>query len=176
MHLNPYGEDAVRLAVDLVRRPPQTPAELAGRCRAAGLAIDCEPVDAGDLAEAGAFLAEWLEVVDAADAPARARLLNTLLSGASAHPRLSDHASDGWHLHYREPGLRLGRQLRALIAMGTALHLTGRGMDRLGRCAAADCGAPFADVSRTGRQRYCSPACGNRDAVRRHRSRVSANG
>jgi predicted RNA-binding Zn ribbon-like protein len=47
-------------------------------------------------------------------------------------------------------------------------------MDRLGRCAAADCGAPFADVSRTGRQRYCSPACGNRDAVRRHRSRIAA--
>jgi predicted RNA-binding Zn ribbon-like protein len=31
----------------------------------------------------------------------------------------------------------------------------------------------YADLSRTGRQRYCSPTCANRDAVRRHRARAS---
>ena len=32
----------------------------------------------------------------------------------------------------------------------------------------------FADVSRNGRQRYCSARCGNNDAVRRHRRRSVA--
>ncbi|MFD0851655.1 CGNR zinc finger domain-containing protein, partial [Actinomadura adrarensis] len=30
------------------------------------------------------------------------------------------------------------------------------------------------DTSRTGRQRYCSQRCANRDAVRRHRARTAA--
>ncbi|GGS19861.1 hypothetical protein GCM10010252_69130 [Streptomyces aureoverticillatus] len=57
--------------------------------------------------------------------------------------------------------------------MGTALHLTGRGMHRLGRCAVAECDTVFADTSRTGRQRYCSQRCATRDAVRRHRARAT---
>jgi predicted RNA-binding Zn ribbon-like protein len=61
--------------------------------------------------------------------------------------------------------------LRALLATGTATHLATRGMDRLGRCAAEGCTRVYADVSRNGRQRYCSARCGNTDAVRRHRGR-----
>ncbi|WP_428963908.1 CGNR zinc finger domain-containing protein [Micromonospora fluostatini] len=171
MQINPYGADAVRLALDLVVHPPETAPELAARCRAAGLVVDV-PVAATDLAATRDFLADWLAVVDAADPPARAALLNTLLREASAHPRLTDHAGTGWHLHYRDPDLPLAGVLRALISVGTALHLAGRGMHRLDRCGSADCDRPFADVSRTGRQRYCSPGCANRDAVRRHRSRA----
>jgi predicted RNA-binding Zn ribbon-like protein len=59
--------------------------------------------------------------------------------------------------------------IAALITVGTALHLTGLGMDRLGRCAAEGCSRIYADTSRNGRQRFCSPACANRAAVRRHR-------
>jgi len=61
--------------------------------------------------------------------------------------------------------------LEALFSVGTALHLVGRGMHRLGRCALDECTAIYADTSRNGRQRYCSPKCANRDAVRRHRAR-----
>jgi predicted RNA-binding Zn ribbon-like protein len=61
--------------------------------------------------------------------------------------------------------------VRVLISVGTALHFTGRGMDRLHRCALAECNNAFGDFCRTGRQRYCSPACANRDAVRRHRAK-----
>ena len=68
-------------------------------------------------------------------------------------------------------GLRVSQQVAALISVGTALHLVGRGMHRLGRCALADCHQPFADVTRNGRQRYCSHPCANRDAVRRHRAK-----
>lgn len=170
MHLNPYGEDAVRLAAALANDPPATVPHLVERCQAAGLVIDM-PVGPEDPARTRAFLGEWLAVVDAPDPAVRARLLNDLLRGATAYPRLTDHAGDGWHLHYRDPDVPLASVLRTLICVGTALHLTGRGIHRLGRCAAPACGLVYADLSRTGRQRYCSPACGNRDAVRRHRER-----
>ncbi len=170
MHLNPYGRDAVGLAVDLTNRPPASPDELAERCLAAGLVVD-RPVRAADLAATRELLDRWCVIVDAADAPARAALLNDLLAQATGHPRLTDH--DGvWHLHHRDDALPFAGRLRALLATGTAMHLTGRGMDRLGRCALPDCTRVYADVSRGGRQRYCSPPCANRDAVRRHRARI----
>ena len=168
MHLNPYGSDAVLLAVALVNDPPASPEELRGRCHAAGLVVDV-PVQSEDLAITTAFLDAWLKVVASTDPPVRAELLNALLQRASAYPRLTDHAGDGWHIHYRDPHQPLAAVLGTLISVGTALHLAGRGMHRLGRCAVDGCGNVFADVSRTGRQRYCSPACANRAAVRRHR-------
>ncbi|GAA0267444.1 CGNR zinc finger domain-containing protein [Cryptosporangium japonicum] len=171
MHINPYGEDPVRLAISLAADFPASAAELVARCRAAG--VEIPPGDV-DLADVRAFLTDWLGVVDAPDDETRAARLNVLLAEASAYPRLTNHASDGWHVHYRAADLPLAGVLRALIGVGTALHLTGRGMHRLGRCAVVDCARPFADVSRTGRQRYCSPACANRDAVRRHRDRVAS--
>lgn len=166
VHINPYGEDPVRLAIDLAVDPPATPGALVARCRAAGVHDVAGDVDLDDVRAA---VADWLGVVDAPDDATRAARLNGLLAAASAYPRLTDHGGDGWHVHYRDHGLPLAGVLRALFSVGTALHLTGRGMHRLGRCAVAGCDRPFADFSRTGRQRYCSPACANRDAVRRHR-------
>jgi predicted RNA-binding Zn ribbon-like protein len=173
VHLNPYGEDPVRLAVDLVLRPPRTEGELGRRCAAAGVVVDARATEA-DLQEVERFLALWLGVVDADTAELRAERLNRLLAQSSAHPRLTDHARDGWHIHYRDADLSLAGVLRALISVGTALHLTGRGMARLRRCALEECGNPFGDFSRGGRQRYCSPSCANRDAVRRHRAKNPA--
>jgi predicted RNA-binding Zn ribbon-like protein len=173
VHINPYGEDAVLFAIALLRHPPATAAELESRCRAVELMIE-QPVTDGDLHATREFLTSWLEVVDATDFGTRADRLNRLLAGSSAHPRLSNHADDGWHIHYRGADLPLAWLLRTLISVGTALHLAGRGMHRLGRCADPGCAAPFADMSRTGRQRYCSTTCANRDAVRRHRARAAA--
>jgi predicted RNA-binding Zn ribbon-like protein len=173
VHLNPYGEEPVRLAAALAAEPPRTPDELARRCVEVGVIVDRPPAD-GDLREVEAFLARWLTVVDAGAPQVRAERLNELLAESSAYPRLTDHAGDGWHIHYRDAGLRLAGVLRALISVGTALHLTGRGMDRLRRCALAECARPFGDFTRGGGQRYCSPVCANRDAVRRHRAKTAA--
>lgn len=172
--MNPYGEDPVRLAADLVNYPPRTAAELGRRCETAGVVIELRPT-ASDLQEVERFLALWLGVVDADSLELRAERLNRLLAQSSAHPRLTNHnPGEGWHLHYRDPDLPLAGVLSALISVGTALHLTGRGMTRLRRCALEECHSPFGDFSRAGRQRYCSPACANRDAVRRHRAKKSA--
>ncbi|MEV0909044.1 CGNR zinc finger domain-containing protein [Streptomyces hokutonensis] len=170
MHLNPYGQDAVNLAADLVNRPPADAEELAARCRTAGLVLE-RPTTAEDLDRARYALESWEKVVDAAEEQERAALVNRMLEEAAAYPRMTDHAGSGWHLHYRDDRKPLGDVLFSLIAVGTALHLAGRGMHRLRRCAVAECDAVFADTSRTGRQRYCSQLCANRDAVRRHRAR-----
>lgn len=172
MHLNPYGEDVVNLAADLANRRPASAEELADRCRAAGLVVDL-PVTPRDLDRTRDVLDVWEEAVDADDEHERAELLNRMLAAAATYPRLTDHAGDGWHLHYRDDGQPLGSLLSALISVGTALHLAGQGMHRLRRCAVTECTTIFADTSRTGRQRYCSPRCANRDAVRRHRARAA---
>lgn len=171
MHINPYGQDPVRLAADLANRPPRTVDELAARCLDAGLSEEWVAGPA-DLDATRALLDRWTQVVDTPPGPERAARVNALLADGTAHPRLTDH--DGhWHLHYRDVELPLAGVLHALIATGTAMHLAGRGMDRLGRCAVAECRRIFADTSRTGRQRYCSPRCATRDGVRRHRARAS---
>ncbi|MEV5981478.1 CGNR zinc finger domain-containing protein [Streptomyces sp. NPDC052114] len=173
MHLNPYGGDAVDLAADLANRRPAGAQELADRCEAAGLTLE-HPVTPEDVERTHAALDAWEKVVDAADEGERAELVNAMLAAASAYPRLTDHAGDGWHLHYREDHQPLGALLFSLFAVGTALHLVGRGMHRLRRCAVSECATIFADTSRTGRRRYCSPRCANRDAVRRHRARATS--
>lgn len=168
MHLNPYGADAVLLAAALANSRPTTPADLTARCHDAALVLDA-PATVSDLTSLHSTLDDWVRVVDAETERERADLVNAMLASAAAYPRLTDHAG-GWHLHYRDADRPLGEVLLALIAVGTALHLAGRGMHRLGRCAVDECADVFADVSRTGRQRYCSTRCANRDAVRRHRS------
>ncbi|MGW5735240.1 MULTISPECIES: CGNR zinc finger domain-containing protein [Streptomyces] len=172
MHLNPYGEEVVNLAADLANRRPRTADELAERCREAGLVLE-RPVAQEDLDRTQDALDRWEKVVDATDEDERAALLNGMLAASAAYPRLTDHAGSGWHLHYRDDWQSLGPLLFQLISVGTALHLAGRGMHRLRRCAVTGCATIFADTSRTGRQRYCSQRCANRDAVRRHRARTT---
>lgn len=95
------------------------------------------------------------------------------MAAAAAYPRLTDHDGEGWHLHYRDVGRSMPDALAAVISVGTALHLATRGMHRLARCAATPCARVVVDVTRNGRQRYCSTRCANRAAVRRHRSRAA---
>ncbi|MCT1435280.1 CGNR zinc finger domain-containing protein [Dietzia maris] len=169
MYINPYGADPVTLAADLANRRPRTTRELVDRCREAGVTIDRSASDA-DLDEVDTFLDAWLVVVDTTTPHGRADALNALLAEHSAPPRLTDH--DGhWHVHYRADDVSFARLLTAMFAVGTALHLTSRGIDRLARCAADDCVAVFADTTRNGRKTYCSTRCTNRCAVRRHRAR-----
>lgn len=175
MHLNPYGADAVLLAVNLVTNPATTATELAERCEESGVEsrlVRNRSVTAADLAAVQAALVEWLAVVDASDEETRVRLVNAMLAKYTEHPRLTNHAGDGWHMHYRPDNVPVGRLVATLISTGTALHLAGRGISRLGRCATDGCDNVYADLSRGGRQRYCSPTCANRDAVRRHRSKA----
>ena len=75
---------------------------------------------------------DWLGIVDAPSDPERAMLLNLQMARASAYPRLVDHDGEGWHLHYRDDGQSMPQVLRSVICVGTALHLTTRGMHGCG--------------------------------------------
>ncbi|MGY5047048.1 CGNR zinc finger domain-containing protein [Streptomyces sp. 900105755] len=154
----------MNLAADLANRRPTS---------AAGLVLH-SPATPQDLDDTLDTLDRGERIVDAADGNERAHQVNAMLAASTSHPRLTDHADSGWHVHYRDDDHSVGRLLSALFAMGTALHLAGRGMHRLQRCAVTECTTIFADTSRTGRQRYCSLRCANRDAVRRHRARTSS--
>ena len=174
MHLNPYGEYAVLLAASLANDWPDSRAGIVARTREYGMKMEF-PESAADHSEVRVVVDRWLEVVDAGEPGERAELLNVLMKDAAAYPRLTDHDHEGWHLHYRDGGQSLAEVLLAVFSVGTALHLTTRGMSRLRRCEAGEapgdpCRNVVADVTRNGRQRFCSVRCGNRAAVRRHRA------
>lgn len=178
MHLNPYGEYAVVFAASLANDWPLDRESIVTRAHKHGMTAAIPESDA-DHPLVRSVVDEWLRIVDEPDPHARARLLNEVMASAAAYPRLTDHDDEGWHIHYRDDDARtLAEVLRAVFSVGTALHLTTRGMHRLGRCEAGatpgdPCRNVVVDVTRNGRQRYCSVRCANRAAVRRHRARAS---
>lgn len=139
------------------------------------------PEGADDYIRVRHVIDDWLSVVDAAEPYDRARILNAHMATATAYPRLTDHNDEGWHLHYRDDDARsLPHVLFAVVSVGTALHVTPRGMHRLHRCAAGQtpgdpCTRVVVDTTRNGRQQYCSVRCANRAAVRRHRARAATS-
>ncbi len=170
--------DAMRQACSWGRHPaaawscvPSDRAAVEQRAQDAGLILS-SPSRARDYAETRSVIDDWLAIVDAPSDRERAGLLNEQMAKAAAYPRLVDHGDEeGWHLHYRDDRQSLPQVLRSVICVGTALHLTTRGMHRLRRCEAAPCTNVVVDTTRNGRQRYCSVRCANRAAVRRHRER-----
>ncbi|MCM3780027.1 CGNR zinc finger domain-containing protein [Microbacterium hydrocarbonoxydans] len=173
MHLNPYGEYAVLLAASLANDWPADRAAIEVRTLSMGMTMVFPPAP-DDHERVRDVIDDWLEVVDQSDPGERARLLNDQMAEAAAYPRLTNHSGEGWHLHYRDDVPSLPFVLRGIITVGTSLHLVTRGMDRLGRCEASPCTNVVVDITRNGRQRFCSVRCANRAAVRRHRARSSA--
>ncbi|WP_314651303.1 CGNR zinc finger domain-containing protein [uncultured Microbacterium sp.] len=172
MHLNPYGEYAVLLAASLANDWPADRSGIEARTIELGMTMTFPPAS-DDHARVREVIDDWLAIVDASDADARAALLNAQLEQSAAYPRLTNHDGEGWHLHYRDDVPSLPFVLRAIISLGTSLHLVTRGMERLARCEASPCTRVVVDVTRNGRQRFCSVRCANRAAVRRHRARLA---
>jgi predicted RNA-binding Zn ribbon-like protein len=171
MHLNPYGEYAVLLAASLANDWPADRAGIEERTLELGMTQTFPPA-VDDHEQVRVVIDDWLAIVDEPDPDARALLLNGQLAAAAAYPRLTNHDGEGGHQPYRVDVPSLPYVLRAIISLGTSLHLVTRGMSRLGRCQAEPCTNVVADVTRNGRQRFCSVRCANRAAVRRHRARV----
>lgn len=170
MHLNPYGEYAVLLAASLANDWPDDRAGIEQRTREFGMTMVFAR-GTNDHAATRSMIDDWLLVVDAERDQDRAAMLNAQMADVAAYPRLVDHDGEGWHLHYRDGNESLSHVLRAVISVGTSLHVATRGMSRLRRCGAKPCMKVVVDVTRNGRQRYCSVRCANRAAVRRHRER-----
>jgi len=171
-----YTDLAVSLAADLANDLDLSwsPAEVADFVAARGVDRPgrVTRADVAQLLDLQGRLRKVFERGAAGDVSGMAAGLNRLIAEGDVRPELTDH--DGsWHLHFRDDDRPPSAIVAAILTAGTALHLVGRGMGRLGRCAADGCGWIYADTSRGGKQRYCSPACANRDAVRRHRARAA---
>ncbi|WP_051343350.1 CGNR zinc finger domain-containing protein [Pseudonocardia spinosispora] len=159
--------------IDLINEAPVDLDDVVRRWAAGGLGPPV-PTNDDDFRSVCAFVEEWAEVVDATTEDQRVNLLNALLADSVAYPRITRHDGSGWHVHYRDDGVSLAVILRSVTSVAAAQHLTSTGMHRLGRCAVAECRRAFVDFTQGGKQRYCSHACVNRDAVRRHRARRTA--
>jgi CGNR zinc finger len=112
------------------------------------------------------------EVFAAEDASEAARILNQLLDAVTTHPYITDHDSQGLHLHYAPPEASTLHRVQASTAMGMANLVCDYGKTRFGVCRAVGCECVYVDVSRNAQRRFCSDACANRTNVAAFRARA----
>ena len=114
-----------------------------------------------------------LKAVFAAPEHEAAELLNRLLKETDARPHLTDH--DGsWHFHYVPLDAPIAERVGAATAMALASVIAEFGSERLGSCAADNCGDVFVDMSRNRSRRYCDENCASRTNVAAYRRRQKA--
>lgn len=98
-------------------------------------------------------------------------LVNVMLQEAGALPQLVRHDGHGWHIH----AVASDRPFVDRIMVETAMAMTDvirlEEMSRLDLCADDDCDGIVLDLSRNRSRRFCSTACGNRNAVAAYRAR-----
>ena len=130
----------------------------------------------GDLAELDAVraLRPVLRDLLTSDRDTAAHRVNTMLSEAGALPQLVRHDPFDWHLHAVPPGASLVTRITVEAAMAMVDVVRQDEVSRLSTCADGDCEALVLDLSRNRSRRFCSTACGNRNAVAAYRARRSS--
>lgn len=98
--------------------------------------------------------------------------VNITLRKAGALPQLVMHGDWDWHLHAVGQSASLADRVAADVALVLIDLIRSGDLDRLGRCAAEDCGAYLADFSRNRSKRFCDTGnCANRTHVAAFRAR-----
>ena len=100
-------------------------------------------------------------------------LVNEMLAEAGALPQLVRHDRWDWHLHAVEPEAPLATRIIVETAMAMVDVIRADELSRLGVCADEGCEGIVLDLSRNRSRRFCSTACGNRNAVAAYRARHS---
>jgi predicted RNA-binding Zn ribbon-like protein len=132
----------------------------------------------GDRAELDAVraLRPTLRTLMTSDRDTAVSLVNAMLSEARALPQLVRHDRFDWHLHAVPPDASLATRITVETAMAMIDVIRADEMSRLGVCADDDCNGVVLDLSRNRSRRFCSTACGNRNAVAAYRARQAAGG
>jgi predicted RNA-binding Zn ribbon-like protein len=103
-------------------------------------------------------------------------LVNAMLQETGALPQLVRHDGYEWHIH----AVTSDRPLADRILVETAMAMTDvirlDELSRLDLCADDDCEGIVLDLSRNRSRRFCSTACGNRNAVAAYRARRAERG
>jgi predicted RNA-binding Zn ribbon-like protein len=106
-----------------------------------------------------------------ADRDTAVDLVNAMLTEAHALPQLVRHGDWDWHLHAVATDAPLATRIAVETAMAMVDVIRSNEMSRLGVCADDGCGGIVLDLSRNRSKRFCSTACGNRNAVAAYRAR-----
>jgi predicted RNA-binding Zn ribbon-like protein len=155
-----------------------------------------EPDTMTSLAELDAFYAEHgytgsrsndaaeLDAVRALRAPLRELLtsdrdtavtiVNRILAEHRAVPQLVRHDDVDYHLHAIGTEAPLADRIAVETAMAMSDVIRADEMSRLSVCADDTCEGIVLDLSRNRSRRFCSTACGNRNAVAAYRARKGA--
>ncbi|MBU2696750.1 MULTISPECIES: CGNR zinc finger domain-containing protein [Pimelobacter] len=102
--------------------------------------------------------------------------VNAMLREASALPQLRRHDGYDWHLHAVDPERPLAERITVETAMAMIDVIRADEMSRLAICADDGCEGIVLDLSRNRSKRFCSVACGNRNAVAAYRARQANDG
>jgi predicted RNA-binding Zn ribbon-like protein len=100
-----------------------------------------------------------------------ALLVNQMLREAQAVPQLIRHDPLDWHIHAVPIDAPLDTRILVETAMAMIDVIRTDELSRLGVCADHGCAGLVLDLSRNRSRRFCSTACGNRNAVAAYRAR-----
>ena len=100
--------------------------------------------------------------------------VNAILSEEKAVPQLIRHEPLDWHIHAVGNDAPLATRIRVETAMAMIDVIRADEHDRLTTCADDTCEGVVLDLSRNRSKRFCSVACGNRNAVAAYRARLAA--
>ncbi|WP_330254296.1 CGNR zinc finger domain-containing protein [Nocardia sp. NBC_00565] len=130
-------------------------------------------VHTGDAAELAAVrtLRAPLRRMLTSDRDAAVPLVNETLTKHRAVPQLVRHGDVDYHIHAVPPQAPLPVRIAVETAMAMIDLIRSDELSRLAICADATCEGIVLDLSRNRSRRYCSTACGNRNAVAAYRAR-----
>jgi predicted RNA-binding Zn ribbon-like protein len=106
-----------------------------------------------------------------ADRDDAVELVNQVLSEAQAVPQLIRHGDFDWHIHAIDQDAPLATRILVETAMAMIDVIRSDELSRLAVCADDTCDGLVLDLSRNRSRRFCSTACGNRNAVAAYRAR-----
>ena len=126
--------------------------------------------DAAELAAVRALRAPLRRMLTS-DRDSAVRLVNETLTEHRAVPQLVRHGDVDYHIHAVPPQAPLPVRIAVETAMAMIDLIRSDELSRLATCADATCDGIVLDLSRNRSRRYCSTACGNRNAVAAYRAR-----
>jgi predicted RNA-binding Zn ribbon-like protein len=106
-----------------------------------------------------------------AERDAAVELVNRVLRDHDAVPQLARHDDWDWHIHAVPADNDLATRVLVETAMAMVDVIRSDELSRLGVCADETCAGVVLDLSRNRSRRFCSTACGNRNAVAAYRAR-----
>lgn len=130
--------------------------------------VEATPLDVG----VAVVLRERFRVVLGDDVAAVVEAVNVTFEEIRVQPRLVQHDDWGWHLHAAGSSSPLGERMAADIALVLTDLIRSGDLSRLHACAADDCAAALADLTRNRSKRFCEVRnCANRTHLAASRAR-----